>query len=146
MLTTLLAYLVALGVLVTFHEFGHYWVARRCGVKVLRFSIGFGTPLVAWRRGDTEWALAPIPLGGYVKMLDEREAAVPADQRHQAFNRQTVGKRMAIVVAGPVANLLLAVVLYAVVLMQGVTILLPVVGTVQSASPAAEAGFRAAGQ
>lgn len=146
MLTTLLAFLVALGVLVTFHEFGHYWVARRCGVKVLRFSIGFGTPLVTWRRGDTEWALAPIPLGGYVKMLDEREAAVPADQRHQAFNRQTVGKRMAIVVAGPVANLLLAVVLYAVVLMQGVTILLPGVGTVQSASPAAEAGFRAGEQ
>lgn len=102
--------LVSLGVLVTFHEFGHYWVARRCGVRVLRFSVGFGRPL--WTRvgsDGTEYVIAAIPLGGYVKMLDEREGDVPPAEAHQAFNRQSVWKRMAIVVAGPVANLLLCV-------------------------------------
>lgn len=103
--------LVALGVLVTFHEFGHFWVARRCGVKVLRFSVGFGMPLLRWhdRRG-TEFVIAAIPLGGYVKMLDEREGEVPADQLDQSFNRKTVRQRIAIVAAGPIANFLLAMV------------------------------------
>lgn len=101
--------LVALGVLVTFHEFGHFWVARRCGVKVLRFSVGFGTPLLRWHdRQGTEFVVAAIPLGGYVKMLDEREGEVPADQLDQSFNRKTVGQRIAIVAAGPIANFMLA--------------------------------------
>ncbi|CAD0343703.1 RIP metalloprotease RseP [Xanthomonas hortorum] len=100
--------IVSLGVLVTFHEFGHFWVARRCGVKVLRFSVGFGKPL--WMRRDrhgTEFAIAAIPLGGYVKMLDEREGEVHPAEQDQAFNRKTVWQRIAIVAAGPIANLLL---------------------------------------
>ena len=104
--------LVSLGILVTFHEFGHFWVARRAGVKVLRFSIGFGKPL--WSRKDrhgTEFAIAPIPLGGYVKMADEREGEVAPADLARAFNRQPVGRRMAIAAAGPVANLLLCVAL-----------------------------------
>ena len=98
--------LVALGVLVTFHEFGHYWVARRCGVKVLRFSVGFGRPLWSRRGKDgTEYVIAAIPLGGYVKMLDEgtldeRDGEIPANELNQAFNRQSVWKRIAIVIAG----------------------------------------------
>ena len=101
--------LVTLGLLITFHEFGHYWVGRRFGVHVLRFSIGFGKPL--WSRRDrhgTEFALAAIPLGGYVKFLDEREDEVPAALRAQAFNNKPIGQRMAIVAAGPAANLLFA--------------------------------------
>ncbi|HVR82582.1 MAG TPA: RIP metalloprotease RseP [Luteimonas sp.] len=104
--------IVSIGVLVTFHEFGHYWVARRCGVKVLRFSVGFGKAL--WSRtarDGTEYMIAAIPLGGYVKMLDEREGDVAAADAPQAFNRQSIGKRIAIVAAGPVANLLLCVAL-----------------------------------
>ena len=104
--------LVSLGVLVTFHEFGHYWVARRCGVKVVRFSIGFGKAL--WSRmgrDGTEYMIAAIPLGGYVKMLDEREGDVATIDLPQAFNRQPVGKRIAIVAAGPIANLLLCIAL-----------------------------------
>ena len=96
---------VSLGVLVTFHEYGHYWVARRCGVDVLRFSVGFGKPL--WsrhNRAGTEFAIAAIPLGGYVKMLDEREGEVPVDRQAHAFNRQGVWRRIAIVAAGPAAN------------------------------------------
>ena len=104
--------IVSLGVLVTFHEFGHYWVARRCGVKVLRFSVGFGKPLWSRRnRNGTEFAIAAIPLGGYVKMLDEREAEVPAGERMAAFNNKSVWQRLAIVAAGPAANLLLCIAL-----------------------------------
>lgn len=103
--------LVALGVLVTFHEFGHFWVARRCGVKVLRFSVGFGMPLLRWHdKKGTESVVAAIPLGGYVKMLDEREGEVPADQLDQSFNRKSVRQRIAIVSAGPIANFLLAMI------------------------------------
>ncbi|RPE76952.1 RIP metalloprotease RseP [Vulcaniibacterium tengchongense] len=102
--------IVSLGILVTFHEFGHFWVARRCGVRVLRFSVGFGKPLWLRRgRDGTEYAIAAIPLGGYVKMLDEREGPVPPELAAQAFNRQPVWKRIAIVVAGPLANLVLCV-------------------------------------
>ncbi len=111
-LGSLLWMIVAIGVLVTFHEFGHYWVARRCGVKVLRFSVGFGRPL--WSRRDrhgTEFAIAAIPLGGYVKMLDEAEGDVPAAERPQAFNRKPVLQRIAIVAAGPIANFVLCVAL-----------------------------------
>lgn len=103
-------FLLSLGILITFHEFGHFWVARRLGVRVLRFSVGFGRPL--WRRygrDGTEYVLAAIPLGGYVKMLDEREQAVAPADRAQAFNRQSVWARIAIVAAGPIANLILAV-------------------------------------
>lgn len=101
--------LVALGVLVTFHEFGHFWVARRCGVQGIALSVGFGMPLLRWHdRQGTEFVIAAIPLGGYVKMLDEREGEVPADQLDQSFNRKTVRQRIAIVAAGPIANFLLA--------------------------------------
>ncbi|MCK9507241.1 MAG: RIP metalloprotease RseP [Pigmentiphaga sp.] len=114
MVLTLLAFIIALGVLIVIHELGHYSVARACGVKVLRFSVGFGP--VLWRRLDrheTEWAVSAIPLGGYVKMLDEREGNVDPELLAQTFNRKTVWQRIAIVAAGPVANLLLAALLYA---------------------------------
>ncbi|MEY4593584.1 MAG: hypothetical protein RIR18_2479 [Pseudomonadota bacterium] len=110
----LLAFAVVLGTLVLVHELGHYYVARRCGVKVLRFSLGFGKPLLCWKRGadQTEWVLCAIPLGGYVKMLDEHEGKVADDELSRTFNRQSVGRRSAIVAAGPLANFLLAFVLY----------------------------------
>jgi len=121
-LQKILAFVVTLGVLITFHELGHYFVARLAGVKVLRFSIGFGR--VVWSRrvgpDDTEWALSAVPLGGYVKMVDEREGEVDAADVPRAFNRQSVGKRIAIVAAGPLANLLLAVLLLAGTYMAGV--------------------------
>src|SRR5688572_21980209 len=121
--------IVAIGVLVTFHEFGHYWVARRSGVKVLRFSVGFGKPLWTHRGKDgTEYVLAAIPLGGYVKMLDEREFTVPDALLPQAFNRQSVWKRIAIVVAGPVANLILCVALFWAMFVVGRADYAPVVG------------------
>ncbi|MCD4487198.1 RIP metalloprotease RseP [Chromobacterium vaccinii] len=139
---TLLAFLVAIGLLVTFHELGHYWVAKLCGVKVLRFSIGFGSPLLRFRPRETEWVVCPIPLGGYVKMLDEREGLVDGADRPRAFNNQHVLKRMAIVSAGPLANLLLAALLYWAVIAQGVPQLHPLVGTVVEQTPAAAAGFK----
>lgn len=134
--------LVALGVLVTFHEFGHFWVARRCGVKVLRFSVGFGTPLVRWHdRHGTEFVVAAIPLGGYVKMLDEREAEVPAHLLEQSFNRKTVRQRIAIVAAGPIANFLLAILFFWVVALLGSQQVRPVIGSVAPESLAAQAGL-----
>lgn len=136
--------LVALGVLVTFHEFGHFWVARRCGVKVLRFSVGFGMPLLRWHdRKGTEFVIAAIPLGGYVKMLDEREGEVPADQLDQSFNRKTVRRRIAIVAAGPIANFLLAMVFFWVLAMLGSQQVRPVIGAVEAGSIAAKAGLSA---
>ncbi|WP_374626874.1 RIP metalloprotease RseP [Pandoraea sp.] len=125
LLTTLLAFAVAIGVLVVFHELGHYSVARMCGVKVLRFSVGFGAPLFKWTMGRdrTEWTVCALPLGGYVRMLDERDETqtVAPEERARAFNRQSVYKRFAIVAAGPVANFLLAIVLYAGLNVAGVT-------------------------
>lgn len=144
---TLFAFIVTLGVLITVHEYGHFQVARWFGVKVLRFSIGFGKPLYRRLLGkdQTEFVIAAFPLGGYVKMLDEREAVDtpinPADLP-RAFNRQSVWKRIAIVAAGPAANLLLAVLLYWVLLMQGVTGIKPVLGNVESATTAAQAGMK----
>ncbi len=139
--STLIAFVVALGLLIVFHELGHYLVARLCGVKVLRFSLGFGLPL--WRRkfgaDQTEWAISAFPLGGYVKMLDEREGPVAPEERHRAFNRQTVAKRFAIVLAGPVANFLLAILLYWVLFMHGVPGIRPVIGTPIPGTPAAQA-------
>ena len=135
--------LVALGVLVTFHEFGHFWVARRCGVKVLRFSVGFGTPLLRWSdKQGTEYVVAAIPLGGYVKMLDEREAEVPAHQLDQAFNRKPVRQRIAIVAAGPIANFLLAIAFFWALAMLGSEQVRPVIGSVESGSLAATAGLQ----
>ncbi|QJQ19500.1 RIP metalloprotease RseP [Pseudomonas sp. SK] len=136
--------LVALGVLVTFHEFGHFWVARRCGVKVLRFSVGFGTPLLRWHdRHGTEFVVAAIPLGGYVKMLDEREGEVPPALLDQAFNRKSVRQRIAIVAAGPVANFLLAILFFWVLAMLGTQQVRPVIGAVEAGSLAASAGLTA---
>lgn len=135
-------WIVSIGVLVTFHEFGHYWVAKRCGVKVLRFSVGFGKPL--WMRRDrdgTEFAIAAIPLGGYVKMLDERETDVPASERHRAFNAQSVWNRIAIAAAGPVANFLLCIVLLWAMFVVGRQDYAPVVGAAQGV--AEQAGLRA---
>lgn len=140
---TILSLLVTLGILVTIHEYGHFWVARRCGVRVLRFSVGFGKPL--WSRFDrhgTEFAIAAIPLGGYVKMLDEREGPVPADQVHLAFNRQTPIKRIAIASAGPIANFLFAIFAYWVLSVVGFTNVAPVVGKVTPDSLAAQAGLQ----
>lgn len=118
-MNTILAFLFAIAILVVVHEFGHYWVARRCGVKVLRFSVGFGKPLFVKRLGadQTEWVLSLIPLGGYVKMLDERETEIPIapEELPRAFNRQPVAKRIAIVAAGPLANFLLALLFYAMI-------------------------------
>ncbi|PXX66230.1 site-2 protease. Metallo peptidase. MEROPS family M50B [Pseudomonas sp. LAMO17WK12:I10] len=134
--------LIALGVLVTFHEFGHFWVARRCGVKVLRFSVGFGMPLLRWHdRQGTEFVIAAIPLGGYVKMLDEREGEVPVDQLDQSFNRKSVRQRIAIVAAGPVANFLLALVFFWGLAMLGTEQVRPVIGSVEAGSIAAKAGL-----
>lgn len=137
------AFLVAIIVLVTVHEFGHFWVARRLGVKVLRFSVGFGRPLLTWhRRGDpTEYMIAAVPLGGYVKMLDEREEPVPDEDLSQAFNRQKLWVRSAIVIAGPAFNFLFALLLYWVLLMVGQSGLKPEIGEVPAQSIAAEAGF-----
>lgn len=116
MLLTLVAFVVALGLLIAVHEYGHYRVAVACGVKVLRFSVGFGKPLLRWqpKGSPTEFVLSAFPLGGYVRMLDEREAPVPEAERHLAFNTQPLRSRAAIVAAGPIANLLLAVLLYSV--------------------------------
>ncbi|OEC37348.1 regulator of sigma E protease [Pseudomonas cuatrocienegasensis] len=139
----ILGTLVALGVLVTFHEFGHFWVARRCGVKVLRFSVGFGTPLLRWHdRQGTEFVVAAIPLGGYVKMLDEREGEVEPALLEQAFNRKTVYQRIAIVAAGPLANFILALVFFWMVAMLGSQQVRPVIGAVSPDSLAAAAGLQ----
>lgn len=148
MLTTLAAFAVMLGVLIVVHEFGHYAAARLSGVKVLRFSIGFGQPIVSRRVGadGTEWALGAFPLGGYVKMLDENEGEVAPHELPRAFNRQPVGKRMFIVMAGPLANFALAVLLYWLFFMHGVTGLKAAVGDPPQGTPAAVAGLRAGDQ
>ncbi|MCP5158894.1 MAG: RIP metalloprotease RseP [Gammaproteobacteria bacterium] len=142
-LISLLALIVTLGVLITVHEFGHFWVARRLGVKVLRFSIGFGKPL--WRRcgqDDVEYVIAVLPLGGYVKMLDERESEVPADQLHRAFNRQPVGSRIAIVLAGPLCNFVFAIFVYACMFVVGIPGIKPLMDTPVAGSLAEAGGFR----
>ena len=140
---TALAFLFVLGVLITVHEFGHYWVARRCGVKVLRFSIGFGKALWTKRFSPegTEWALAIFPLGGYVKMLDEREGPVAESELHLTFNRQSLFKRAMIVAAGPLANFGLAILLFWVVFMGGTQELRPLLSSPPQGTPAALAGF-----
>ena len=132
LLQTILITLLTLGILVTIHEFGHFWVARRCGVKVLRFSVGFGRPLYTWYdKTGTEFVIAGIPLGGYVKMLDEREAKVADEDLHRAFNRKPVGQRLAVIAAGPIANFLLAILVYWVVFLSGVSGVAPVIKSVE---------------
>jgi regulator of sigma E protease len=143
LLNTVVAFIVALGVLIVVHEYGHYLVARLCGVKVLRFSVGFGRPLALWRRGRdrTEWVIAAIPFGGYVKMLDEREGAVAPEELHRAFNRQSVWRRLAIVIAGPAFNLAFAVLVYAGLFMYGLPEARPVLAEPPPGSVAAAAGL-----
>lgn len=143
-LIAIVAFVVAIGVLVTVHEFGHFWVARKLGVRVLRFSIGFGPPL--WKRtlgkDPVEYVVAALPLGGYVKLLDEREGNVLPAEAPRAFNRQPVGKRVAVLLAGVVFNLLFAILVYWALFSAGVPALKPVVGTVANDSPAAQGGLR----
>lgn len=143
-LSSVFFFIIAIGVLVTVHEFGHYWVARKLGVKVLRFSIGFGKPLWIWRRGpdNTEYVIAAVPLGGYVKMLDEREAPVEPHEAHRAFNRKPLSSRFAIVFAGPLFNFLLAIFAYWAVFIIGVSGLKPIAGEVAPNSIAQRGGFQ----
>jgi regulator of sigma E protease len=144
LIQTVLAFIVALGILIVVHEYGHYLVARLCGVKVLRFSVGFGRPLAVWRRGAdrTEWVIAAVPFGGYVKMLDEREGPVAQHELGRAFNRQSVARRFAIVVAGPLFNFAFAILVYAGLFMYGLPEARPVLGEPPAASAAADAGLR----
>ena len=143
LLFTLAAFAVTLGVLIVVHEYGHYLVARLCGVKVLRFSVGFGNPIYSkrFKPDGTEWAVAAFPLGGYVKMLDEREAPVEADDLPYAFNRKPVWQRMLIVAAGPVANFLLAMVIYWGLYVHGMPGLRPVLEAPPASSAAHQAGL-----
>jgi regulator of sigma E protease len=139
------AFLVAIGILVAVHEFGHYWVAKRLGFKVLRFSIGFGKPLLTRVGKDadrTEYCLSAIPLGGYVKLLDEREGDVDPAELHRSFTRRPIAHRVAVLLAGPAMNLIFASLLYAVLAMAGTEIVKPVVGQVRQDSPAAAAGLK----
>jgi regulator of sigma E protease len=144
-LHTAIAFIVALGVLIVVHEYGHYLVARLCNVRVLRFSVGFGRPLATWRLGRdaTEWSIGAIPFGGYVKFLDEREAPVEAREAHRAFNRQGVGRRFLIVIAGPAFNFLFAIALYAGLYMHGLPEARPVLAAPAAGTLAAGAGFSA---
>jgi regulator of sigma E protease len=145
LLHTAVSFIVALGVLIVVHEYGHYLAARLCNVKVLRFSVGFGRPLASWRRGAdrTEWVIAAIPFGGYVKMLDEREAPVEPAEQARAFNRQGVGRRLLIVVAGPAFNFLFAIAVYAGLYMVGMPEARPIVAEPPAATLAHAAGFHA---
>lgn len=143
-LSSALALIVTLGLLIAFHEFGHYWTARKLGVKVLRFSVGFGKPLWSRKFGpdQTEYVLAIFPLGGYVKMLDEREGEVAEEELHRTFNRQSVWRRFAIVAAGPIFNFIFAIFAFWLMYLIGVAGLAPIVGEVAPESTAAVAGFK----
>lgn len=143
LLFSIFGFVIAIGVLVAIHEFGHFWVARRLGVKVLRFSIGFGSVLFSRQGKDgTEYALSAIPLGGYVKMLDEREGEVAADELHLAFNRQAVWKRILIVLAGPAFNFFFAIAAYWLLFVNGIPGMQPDVASIQANTPAAIAQFQ----
>ena len=142
MLMTVLAFLVTIGVLGVIHEWGHYRAAVACDVKVLRFSVGFGRVLWSRTRGETEFVVSALPLGGYVKMLDEREGRVDPAERHRAFNQKPLPQRAFVVAAGPLANLVLAVLLYACVNWAGVEEIRPWMAEPRHASLAAEAGLR----
>ena len=144
LLHTILYFIVAISVLVVIHEYGHFWVARRLGVHVIRFSVGFGKPLFEFKdRHGTAYSVAPIPLGGYVKMLDSREAPVPEALQHQDFMSKSPWARIAIAAAGPLANFIFAVLVYWALFMGGTTSLIPVISEVRQGSVAAAADFRA---
>jgi len=145
LLISILAFVVALAILITVHELGHFWVARKLGVKVLRFSVGFGKPIWSRQSGPdaTELVVAAVPLGGYVKMLDEREGDVPAEDRDRAFNRQSLASRSAIVAAGPIVNFFFAIFAYWLMFVVGVPGIRPIVGEVTQDSIVAQAGVRA---
>lgn len=137
----ILSLLLTLGILVTIHEFGHFWVARRCGVKVECFSIGFGKSIYSWTRGETEYRIAMLPLGGYVKMFGHENTDVEESERDRAFNFKPLYQRFLIVAAGPMANFVLAIVLYWFMFVSGVNGIAPIIGSIINNSPAAEAGF-----
>ncbi|MDG1694090.1 MAG: RIP metalloprotease RseP [Porticoccaceae bacterium] len=143
LIETLFYTFIAFGVLVTFHEFGHFWVARRCNVRVEKFSIGFGKKLFSWRdKHNTEFVLAALPLGGYVKMLDEREGDIATEDRIYAFTQKTVLQRIAIISAGPLANFLLAIIVYWFLFLGGEKGLAPVIGDISELSLASQAGLQ----
>lgn len=143
-LVSILSFIIAVGVLIAIHEYGHYWVARKVGVKVLRFSIGFGKPI--WQKkingGETEFVIAAIPLGGYVKMLDEREGEVEEADLDRAFNRKPLKHRFAVVAAGPAANFIFAFLMYWLLFVVGISGLKPIVGEVEDNSPLMVAGLQ----
>lgn len=142
LLQTILITVATLAILVTIHEYGHFWVARRCGIKVIRFSVGFGKALYRWHdKQGTEFVIAAIPLGGYVKMVDEREGDVAPEDLPYAFNRKPVGQRLATVAAGPLANFILAIFVYWCVFVGGVTGVIPVVGSIEPGSIAEQASL-----
>ena len=142
----LIAFIVTIGILVTVHEFGHFWVAKKLGIKVLRFSIGFGKVLKSWRLGETEYTLCALPFGGFVKMLDENEGEVDAKEKHRAFNTQNVYKRIAVVIAGPAANFILAIILFAIIFIIGTHGIKPIVGLVKINSIAEHSGLQVGDQ
>lgn len=141
---SVLAFIVVLGILITFHEFGHFWVAQLCDVKILRFSVGFGRPL--WKRNfgndNCEFVIASLPLGGYVKMLDEREGTVPDEDKHRAFNNKPLSQRIMIVVAGPLFNFIFAIFAYWAMYIVGINDFKPLIGEIEEASIAADSGFK----
>jgi len=144
-LISAISFLIAIAILVGIHEFGHFWVARKVGIKVLTYSIGFGKPL--WKRtgkvDNTEYVLAAIPLGGYVRMLDERDGStVLAHERHRAFNNKPLWARAAVVFAGPLANFIVAIAAYWIVMMLGISGIAPIVGSVPEGTAAQKAGFQ----
>jgi regulator of sigma E protease len=147
-LQSIFAFVIALGVLITFHEFGHYWVARRCDVKILRFSIGFGRTIYkkSFGQDNTEFVLAALPLGGYVKMLDEREGEVKEEEKSRSFNSKPLWQRFAIVSAGPVFNFIFAILVYCIIFVVGVNGLKPIIGEVEPASVSQLAGLKAGQQ
>ena len=145
-LIALIAFIVSIGILVTIHEFGHFWVAKKLGIKVLRFSIGFGKVLKSWQWGETKYTICALPLGGFVKMLDENEGKVSPQEKHRAFNCQNVYKRIAVVIAGPAANFILAVILYSIIFMLGTQGIKPLIGTVQDNTIAQHSGLQAGDQ
>jgi regulator of sigma E protease len=142
----LVSLLVTIAIVVTVHEFGHFWVAKKLGIKVLRFSIGFGKVLKSWRLGETEYTLCALPFGGFVKMLDENEGEVDAKEKHRAFNTQNVYKRIAVVIAGPAANFILAIILFAIIFIIGTHGIKPIVGLVKINSIAEHSGLQVGDQ
>ncbi|MEB8431019.1 RIP metalloprotease RseP [Cocleimonas sp. KMM 6892] len=143
-LISALSFLVAIAILVGIHEFGHFWVARKLGIKIIRFAIGFGKPIWTYKSKDkdkTEYVLAAIPMGGYVKMLDEREGDVAEEEKHRAFNTQPVWKRFLVVLAGPMFNFFFAIAAFAAIQMMGIESVKPYVGDIQASTPAAQSGF-----